>query len=446
MSGEPVSRIPRGLHHLVSTRTNKFAGRLPSRLPHASTKFVQPRDRVRKWNIRPGDRVRLLSGTPKQKFLNEEDSSEGWKTFAVKQVDMARNRVFLEGVNNKKTNVIHKRPDNYDSLTEQQKKSYDDQKNFASTMRPVHYSNVQLCLENKDGVSSTFATRIKTAQTHFNTRTNRLDWIRLAAKISGPTDLAPDAEAPMIRWPKPDKKYEMPKPNTDLDTSNNMTRRDTLVLPDVGVMKETLAAELFPQHINAPAPTDLAFSDAYIHELNGTGKDPLPQSEAELVDMLMPLYLSEELAPRFAKNKTYKAYRARREAEELERTETGRAAVRAWEAGGRDRGLKEAMELEEVGLEGVFLRSRTRKEVREAAEAEYDVNNEASRRDVNMAVRMGKVWNAEQGRWVAGPKAEKIARSRSRKARKERKVLEKLANLKIAQDENTVLPRGVQAA
>ncbi|OCF33180.1 hypothetical protein I316_05225 [Kwoniella heveanensis BCC8398] len=438
MSGEPISRLPRGLQHLVNTKSSKFAGRLPSRLPHATTKFVQPRDRVKKWNIRPGDRVRLTVGTPVQKFLNEEDSSEGWKTYKVKQIDMERNRVFLEGVNNVKTNVIHKFPKDFDSLTEQHKQSYTQQKNFQKSMRPVHYSNVQLCLENRDGADSLFATRIKTANTHFNVSSQRLEWRRFAAKISGGP--VPDSwdKVPLVYWPKPDKKYQLPDPNNELDTTNSLTRKQTLVLSGLQSIIGTTAADMFPQHINAPPPSDAFASDQYIHQTNGKELD---RSNTEDIDMLMPLYLSEELSPRFARMKTYKAYRARREAEELERDAVGKDAVDAWEAGGRDKGLREAMELEQVGLEGVFLKPRTRKEVREAAVAEYDVENEAMRQEVNMSVREGKLWDAKLEEWVDGPKAERIARRRARKARKESKVIEKLARLQLQEDENTVLPK-----
>lgn len=97
MSG-PVTRIPRGFQHLVSTKPNKFAGKTPSRFPHPTTKFVQPYDRIRKWNIRPGDRVRLVAGKPREKYRNEETAEEGYKVYTVKQIDLARNWVFLEGI------------------------------------------------------------------------------------------------------------------------------------------------------------------------------------------------------------------------------------------------------------------------------------------------------------------------------------------------------------
>ncbi|WWC67009.1 uncharacterized protein I206_100916 [Kwoniella pini CBS 10737] len=426
-TAEPLSRIPRGLQHIISTKPNKFAHKLPSRLPHASNKFVQPRDRVRKWNIRPGDKVRLLVGTPKQKFINQQDATEGWKTFTVKQVDLSRNRVFLEGVNNNRSNVIHARPSNYDNLTPNQKQSYDDQKNFVTTMRPVHYSNVQLCYDDQKGPGSSFVSRMKTGRTHFNVKSQRLDWNRIAARISGGSDTP---SGPLsLPWPKPEKPYELPKPDDDLDTSNNVAIRETLVLPGLEAIGNTHAADLVPQHINAPSPSDTSFSDAYINNLHGNR--PLRKEESELVDLLMPLYLSNELSPRFGKYKTYKAYKSRREAEELERVEVGKLAVDEWELMGRDKGLKEVTELDEVALEGVFIKPRTRKEVREAAITEFDLENETMRKEVNSNVRSGKIWSSEVGDWIDGPKAQNIARKQDRRERKTRRAEEKLANLKL---------------
>ena len=73
--------------------------RTPSRIPNRGPQqFVQPHDRIRRWNIRPGDKVRLLVGKPKDKYLNEEDAKGGWKVHTVKTVDLERNAVYLSGV------------------------------------------------------------------------------------------------------------------------------------------------------------------------------------------------------------------------------------------------------------------------------------------------------------------------------------------------------------
>lgn len=218
---------------------------------------------------------------------------------------------------------------------------------------------------------------------------------------------------------------------------------NSLVLPNVESLISTDAADLFPQNINAPPPTNQDYPDAYLRALEKA--EDFQRNEIDYIDMLMPLYLSEELSPRFAKTKTYKAYRARRDAEEAERERAGKRAVAAWEAGGRDKGLREAMELEAVGLEGVFLKSRTREEVREAAMIDFDVNNEAMRKEVNTAVREGKLWDYELSQWIDGPKAEKIEKKRLRKDRKERKIMEKLENLRLEEGKNMAVPPQLRA-
>ncbi|OWZ29508.1 hypothetical protein LQV05_006759 [Cryptococcus neoformans] len=424
MSG-PVTRIPRGFQHLVSTKPNKFAGKTPSRFPHPTTKFVQPYDRIRKWNIRPGDRVRLVAGKPKEKYRNEETAEEGYKVYTVKQVDLARNWVFLEGIHNLKSQIIQDRPYNWDQLSETQKKSYEDQKNFIPILRPVHYSNVQLCLEDKDGPDSIYASRLKTSSTHFNPKTQRIDWRRYATKLSGPVS-AENEKAVRINWPKPEKEFVFPAPDSMLDTPNTVTLQPTLNLSPLPPLTSTPLVDIFPQHINSPPPASQGLADEYLRPHSERNTE-----EIIAADTLMPLYLSEELAPRWAKGKMWKAYKARREAAELEKKMIGKQAVEEWEAQGRDRGLKAVIDLEAVGLEGVFLRGRTRAEVRQAAEGEYEAANAEVQAEVAQHVREGRLYDPELGLWYNGRKADKKERKKERKERKERKVLERMERLAI---------------
>ncbi len=64
-----------------------------------SRTFIHHRDRIKQFNIHPGDRVRLLTGKAMHKY-NDESQGEagGWKLYTVKTVDMKLNRVFLEGL------------------------------------------------------------------------------------------------------------------------------------------------------------------------------------------------------------------------------------------------------------------------------------------------------------------------------------------------------------
>jgi large subunit ribosomal protein L24 len=154
----------------------------------------------------------------------------------------------------------------------------------------------------------------------------------------------------------------------------------------------------------------------------------------------MPLYLSEELSPRFSRAKKTKGWNDRREVAILEREETAKAAVAAWEAQGRDKGLKEV--LSEVGLEGIRLRGRTRKEIREAALAEYDLAAEGVKAEVKDARRRGRVWQSEggEGFWVEGEKGERLARKQHRKELSTQKAERRMERLTLAETRNTVVP------
>jgi large subunit ribosomal protein L24 len=61
--------------------------------------FVQPRNRVKQWNIYEGDKVRLLVGKKEDKFVDGRSvKGGGWKVHEVTGVDMEHNKVLLKGV------------------------------------------------------------------------------------------------------------------------------------------------------------------------------------------------------------------------------------------------------------------------------------------------------------------------------------------------------------
>lgn len=211
-----------------------------------------------------------------------------------------------------------------------------------------------------------------------------------------------------------------------LDTPNAVTLQPTLNLSPLPPLTSTPLVDIFPQHINSPPPASQGLADEYLRPHSERNTE-----EIIAADTLMPLYLSEELAPRWAKSKMWKAYKARREAAELEKRMIGKQAVEEWETQGRDRGLKAVIDLEAVGLEGVFLRGRTRAEVRQAAEGEYEAANAEVQAEVAQHVKEGRLYDPELGLWYNGRKAENKERKRERKERKERKVLERMERLAI---------------
>ncbi|WVQ76508.1 hypothetical protein IAR50_006178 [Cryptococcus sp. DSM 104548] len=444
MSSSIISRIPRGFEHLIAPHNNKFARKVPSRFPHPTTKFVQPRDRIKKWNIRPGDRVRLTAGKSKHVFRNGQNSSEGWNVYTVKTVDMGRNRVFLEGITNKKSQPTHAMPEDFDTLDAKEQEKITNQPNFIDIMMPVHYSNVQLCVDESGEVDKhVFASRVKTQETHFNKYTQRLEWRRVAPKLTGTVEAESHLEETNMPWPKPEKTYEFPDPDR-MDTPNHYVRQRTLHLIDVPTIASTSDyAHLFPTHRLAPPITDQVISDGYLASV----REPTRWEDQLnwMADTLMPLHLSEELSPRWARGRQRAAWAVRRDKEEEERRAAGKEAVAEWEAGGKDKGLKSILEIEQISLDGVSLRPRTRSEVRDAAQTSYLVENSEKQAEVYQNRRAGMKFDLETGEWVAGQKALDIERKRRRRERKERRKAEKMENLKLEQGENMVVPDAVRA-
>ena len=156
-------------------------------------------------------------------------------------------------------------------------------------------------------------------------------------------------------------------------------------------------------------------SDSYIEQSAASSVQPT-------VDAFMPLYLTEELSPRFSRAKATKGYNLRREIQAIERETHARVSVSEWRERGGDTGLESA--LAAVGLEGVAIRSRTSKEVREAAEKEYDAAQHERSRIARMAKRVGGKFDVANDNWrvqidpaVARRKAKKARRAANREER-----------------------------
>lgn len=73
-----------------SSRTGRGSGR---------QKFAHPKDRIKFFNIHPGDRVRLLVGKDANKY-NDEDlkAKSGYKLYTVGNTDLKKSKVYLEGL------------------------------------------------------------------------------------------------------------------------------------------------------------------------------------------------------------------------------------------------------------------------------------------------------------------------------------------------------------
>ena len=243
---------------------------------------------------------------------------------------------------------------------------------------------------------------------------------------------------------------------TPLDSPKQYVEETTLVLPDGATIHRSLRemhprlktamisqpqatlSNLVPLTLRSPPPLYQGVSDRYVNE--ETRFDQETSQLDPVIDSLMPLYLSEELSPRFAKHKVASAWRARQSLVSSTRARVGKVAVHQWELGGRDAGLRDIMDSDEAGLEGVSLRPRTVEEVREAAMVEHDEEVRAENKFVKEQIVKGMFWHTQKGEWVSGHKARRAERKKVKKAEKKGRIEEKMAKLRLQPARNMVLP------
>ncbi len=199
--------------------------------------------------------------------------------------------------------------------------------------------------------------------------------------------------------------------------------------------ERAIVNSLLPLTLRSPPPTDQSISDDYINTPD-LRQDPV-------IDALMPLYLSEELSPRFAKHKVSKTWEYRKAVEASLRNQIGEDRVREFEDGGRDEGLRDVMDSDEAGLEGVPLRPRTVKEVREAALAEHDEEVTEERMRVKEFLVRGWNWDRERNQWIRGGKALRTQRKKLKKVEKAKRLEVRMRDLQLKPGKNVVVPKGL---
>lgn len=88
----------RSMDHMLPAQKGwkgKFASKMLPTRSRPNQSYVQPKDRIRFWNIVPGDVVRYRTGP----LIAKEGSTELWRGQAtVKQIDRTRNLAWLSNV------------------------------------------------------------------------------------------------------------------------------------------------------------------------------------------------------------------------------------------------------------------------------------------------------------------------------------------------------------
>ncbi|KAF8897200.1 hypothetical protein BD779DRAFT_1638600 [Infundibulicybe gibba] len=166
-------------------------------------KSVRPRDRIKYWNVVPGDQIRLLGD--KENTLHE-----------VLSINRISNRVFVKGVVNTGEENSGKIPPS---------------KNY-------HYSRCQLFLGNYElppskrsaeaRVVPVFAKRLGTSKPFWNSFLRRFDWQRFATTTVPPLPQSQREKTP-IPWPKPEKPT-LPNPS-QYDTTKDEVAKVTYKPP-----------------------------------------------------------------------------------------------------------------------------------------------------------------------------------------------------------------------
>ncbi|KAI0317744.1 hypothetical protein OF83DRAFT_1058118 [Amylostereum chailletii] len=174
-----------------------------------NVKASKPKDRIKYWNIVPGDQVRVV-GDAQDKILE------------VSKINRITNRVYLKG------------------------SAKGTAREGASGIINVHYSRCQLFIgnhefppkgpSNEPRVVPVFATRLGTSAPHWQPMGHRYEWDRFAAATS-PSLPNRDKDAPRVRipWPKPaDPPQNTPTVyDTAAEAVTAVTYKPLVLTPDV---------------------------------------------------------------------------------------------------------------------------------------------------------------------------------------------------------------------
>ncbi|CAE6527332.1 unnamed protein product [Rhizoctonia solani] len=380
------SRITRDFRHLTLGPAFRQRSRIPTKLS-TQPNYPKPSDRIKYWNIVPGDTVRIVRGA------HAED-----KKHEVLSVDKTRNLVYLKEI----------------TMMRGQGES------ASRISKPIHYSNLQLYLgifelTDKNGQAKeteVYATRISTSKPVYIPAARRWFWKRYAAGTSPPIPV-PEGVAPRknrteIRWPEY-KQRTSPTTEFDYDTPADAVQEITWTPADVSEHTK------YPPYFHIPAPTSqqrISVSQKILAAKARAVQDAYIAGKTS-ASVPMEQYLARELSNPHSRAKKQERWQQAKEEEDRLRVRFMKAAKEARKTGDSVATLGLNLTKKQAAKEGLFLFET---HIREAEKAR-------------------RVERAEQRGAVA-----KLERKKIRKARKEKKREEALRNLVLDKAENQVLP------
>jgi large subunit ribosomal protein L24 len=161
----------------------------------------------------------------------------------------------------------------------------------------------------------------------------------------------------------------------------------------------------------------------------------------------MPLYLSEELSPRFSRAKVVQAWKLKHEKRIADGKAHVEAAINAWRANGKDRYLREIADSNAANLRGVPIKPRSEREVREAAEIEWRILQEKELRAAAKKLKLGWLWDQSRGTkggYAPGPKVLRREAKLASKQAKAARMKDRLATMQMGPAKNMEVPKEIR--
>jgi len=355
-------------------------------------KEVPVDDRIKYWNLVPGDRVRIVRGPYRNAEVEEEEGAEKKepkdkgekkdKLVTILSVDKFKNQLLLKGITRGA-----------------------DKKDSPAFAARVHYSNVQLHIgkfefppklgSDEPEIRDVFATRLSTSKPFYLREARHWVWHRFAAATS-PSLPTPEGAQPRksrirIKWPKAPT---APKPEASI--------YDTVAEDALKITWRPFELSQDP-HFKTPDPeTGLTLQDYYLESFRNPNKFPYDPS------VPMEYYLSAELSNPHSRAKKQARWKERIEAREQMKTDVVKAELDNLD--GRTRG--------EARREGLWKFEERAKEEDKARKHE---------------------------RWVQRGGEVEVARKKKRKEKKQVRKQTRLREMILSDAKNQVLPESMRS-